>query len=37
VSADHQAEPIYAEARRVARLRGAADLSFLSTEDQARA
>jgi hypothetical protein len=29
--ADHQLEPIYEEARRVARLRGSADLSFPST------
>jgi outer membrane murein-binding lipoprotein Lpp len=36
VSAGHQAEPIYAEARRVARLRSDTDLSLLSTDDQAR-
>jgi uncharacterized membrane protein YccC len=35
--ADRQAEPVYDEARRVARLRSDPDLSFLSTDDQARA
>jgi uncharacterized membrane protein YccC len=35
--ADRQEEPVYEEARRVARLRSAADLSFLSTDDRARA
>lgn len=35
--ADRQASPLYAEASRVARLRSDADLSFLSTDDQARA
>jgi hypothetical protein len=34
---DRQGEPVYDEARRVARLRGDSDLSFLSTDDQARA
>jgi hypothetical protein len=35
--ADRRVEPLYAEARRVARLRGDPDLSFLSVDDQARA
>jgi membrane protein implicated in regulation of membrane protease activity len=35
--ADRQGEPVYDEARRVARLRSNSDLSFLSTNDQARA
>jgi hypothetical protein len=35
--ADRRGEPLYDEARRVARLRGDSDLSFLSTDDQARA
>jgi hypothetical protein len=34
---DRRAEPVYDEARRVARLRSNSDLSFLSTDDQARA
>jgi uncharacterized membrane protein YccC len=35
--ADRQEEPVYEEARRVARLRSYADLSVLSTDDQSRA
>jgi uncharacterized protein HemY len=35
--ADRRTEPLYAEARRVARLRSDSDLSFLSTDDQTRA
>jgi uncharacterized membrane protein YccC len=34
--ADRQGEPLYEEARRVARLHSSADLSFLSTDDQAQ-
>ena len=34
---DRQGEPVYEEARRAARLRAHSDLSFLSTDDQARA
>jgi hypothetical protein len=34
---DRRGEPVYDEARRVARLRSDSDLSFLSTDDQARA
>jgi hypothetical protein len=34
--ADRQQEPVYEEARRVARLRGNPDLSFLSTDDWTR-
>jgi hypothetical protein len=36
-SANRPGEPVYEEARRVARLRSESDLSFLSTDDQARA
>lgn len=35
--ADRRVEPVYEEARRVARLRGESDLSFLSADDQAQA
>jgi len=35
--ADRQREPVYEEARRAAHLRGDPDLSFLWTDDQARA
>jgi uncharacterized membrane protein YciS (DUF1049 family) len=35
--ADRHGEPVYDEARRAARLRSNADLSYLSTDDQARA
>jgi len=34
---DRQGEPVYEEARRAARLRAHSDLSYLSTDDQARA